>query len=182
MNQIVNKFLLAGDKFMPGIYLRRPDLNIVLVDNLLKTKKEYKNLKKQEISRYINQNELGKACFQHDIIYGRTRRFNYDLTRRTASDKILRDKAFNIVKNLKYDGYQRSLASIVYKCFDKKSFGSDIKNQNISNKELAEELQKPIIRKFKKRKVQSPLIENIWGADLADMLLISKLNKGIRFL
>ena len=94
----------------------------------------------------------------------------------------MRDKAFNIVKNLKYDGYQRGLASIVYKCFDKKSSGSDIKNQNISNKELAEELQKPIIRKFKKRKVQSPLIENIWGADLADMLLISKLNKGIRFL
>ena len=63
-----------------------------------------------------------------------------------------------------------------------KASGSGIKNKNISNKELAEELHKPIIRKFKKRKVQSPLIDNIWGADLADMQLISKLNKGFRFL
>ena len=61
-----------------------------------------------------------------------------NLTRRTASDKILRDKAFNTAKNPKYDGYQRGLASMVYK--------SVIKNDNISSKELAEELQKPIIR------------------------------------
>ena len=73
-----------------------------------------------------------------------------DLTRRTASDKILRDKAFNIAKNSKYDGYQRGLASMVYKCFDKKTSGSGIKNENMLNKELAEELHKPIIRKFKK--------------------------------
>ena len=71
-----------------------------------------------------------------------------DSTRNTTSDTILRDKAFNIAKNPKYDGYQRGLASMVYKCFDKKTSGSDIKNKNISNKELAEELQKPIIRKF----------------------------------
>ena len=61
-------------------------------------------------SRYIYQNELDKACFQHDVAYGDFK----NLTRRTASDKILRDKAFNIAKNLKYDGYQRGLASSVY--------------------------------------------------------------------
>ena len=76
-----------------------------------------------------------------------------DLTRRTASDKILRDKAFNIAKNPEYDGYQRGLASMVYIFFDKKPSGSCIENKNVSNKEFPEELHKPIIRKFKKRKV-----------------------------
>ena len=65
--------------------------------------------------------------------------------------------------------------------FDKKTSGSGIKNKNISNKKLAGELHKPIIRKFNKRKVQSPFINNIWGVNLADMQLISKFNKGIRF-
>ena len=104
-----------------------------------------------------------------------------DLNRRTFADKVLRDKAFNIVKDPKYDGYQRGLASMVYKYFDKKTSGSGIKNENISNKELAEELHKPIIRKFNKIKVHSPFIDNIWGIDLADMQLISKSNKRFRF-
>ena len=95
-----------------------------------------------------------------------------DLTRKRASDKILCYKAFNITKNLKYDGYQCGLASMVYNFLDKKASGG-IKN------ELAEELHKPIIRKFEKRKVHSPFIDNIWGADLADIQLISKFNKGI---
>ena len=71
-----------------------------------------------------------------------------NLNRRTAADKVLRDKAFNIAKDPKYDGYQRGLASMVYNFFDKKASGTGIKNENISNKELAEELHKPIIRKF----------------------------------
>ena len=86
------------------------------------------------------------------------------------------DKAFNITKNPKYDGYQRGLASMVYKFFDKKTCGGAIKNENMSNIELAEELHKPIIRKSNKRKVHSSFIDNIWGADLADMQLISKFN------
>ena len=81
-----------------------------------------------------------------------------DLTRRTVSDKILRDKAFNIAKNPKYDGYQHGLASMAYNFFDNKTSGSGIKNENVSNKELLEELHKPIIRKLKKRKVHSSLI------------------------
>ena len=105
-----------------------------------------------------------------------------DITKKAASDKILHDKAFNIAKNIKYDRYQRGFASIVYKFFDKKTSGGTVKNENISNKELAEELHKPNIKNFKKRKVQSPFIDNIWGADLADMKFISKFNKIIRFL
>ena len=92
----------------------------------------------------------------------------------------MRDKAFNIAKNPNYDGYQRGLASIVYKFFDKKSEGSRIIN-NKENIQLADELHKPIIRKFKKRKMYSSFRVNIWGADLADMPLLSKFNKGFRF-
>ena len=105
-----------------------------------------------------------------------------DLNRRTFADKILHDKAFNIAKDPKYDGYQRGLASMIYKFFDKKTSVSDIKNENISNKELAEELHKPINRKFNKRKIHPPFIDNIRGVDLADMQLISKCNKGFKFL
>ena len=105
-----------------------------------------------------------------------------DLNRRTAADKVLGDKAFNIAKNPKYDGYQCVLALMVYKLFDKKTSGGTVKNEIISNKEFAKELHKPIIRKFEKRKVHSSFIDNIWGTDLTDMLLISKFNKGFRFL
>ena len=105
-----------------------------------------------------------------------------DLNRRTFADKVLRDKAFNIAKDPKYDGYQRGLASMVYKFFDKKTSASGIRNKNISNKELAEELHKPIIRKLNRRKVHSPFIDNIWSADLSDMQSISKFNKGFGFL
>ena len=73
-----------------------------------------------------------------------------DLARRTASDKVLRDKAFNITKNPKYGGYQRGLASMVYKFFDKKSVGNGV-NTHVNNEKLAEELHKPIIRSFKKQ-------------------------------
>ena len=108
-----------------------------------------------------------------------------DLSRRTASDKVLRDKAFNIAKNPKYDGYQRGLASMVYKFFDKKSRGSGIAVNHDNNKEniqSAKELHKHIIRNFKKRTVYSGFKDNSWGADLEDMQLISKFNKGFRFL
>ena len=105
-----------------------------------------------------------------------------DLARRTASDKILRDKAFNIVKNPKCDGYQGGLASMFYKYFDRKSTGSGVNIPSEFNEQLAKELHKPIIRKFKKRKVYSGFKDNIWGADLADMQLTSKFNKGFRFL
>ena len=104
-----------------------------------------------------------------------------DLNRRTAADKVLRDKAFNIAKNPKYDGYQHKLASMIYKYFDKKTSGRTVKNENISNKELTEELHKPIIRKFNKRKVHSPFIDNICGVDLADKQLISKFDKDLDF-
>ena len=110
------------------------------------------------------------------MAYGKAK----DLVRRAQSDKILRDKAFNIASDPKYDGYQRGLASMVYKFFDKKSSGGSIINE--ANYQLADELHKPIIRKFKKRKVYSSFRDNIWGVNLADMQTLSRYNKGIRYL
>ena len=113
-----------------------------------------------------------------------------DLARGTSTEKILCNKAYDIPKNLKYDGYQRDLTSMVYQFFDKKSVllvdksvsASGMKNENMSNKELAKELHKPIIRTFQKRKVYSSFMDNIWGADLADMQLTSKFTTGIHIL
>ena len=105
-----------------------------------------------------------------------------DLPRRTASDKVLCNKAFDIAKNPKYNGYQHGLALMVYKSFDKKASSSGITNENMSNQELAEELHKAFIRKFEKQKVHSSFIENIWGVDLVEMQLITKFTKEICFL
>ena len=105
-----------------------------------------------------------------------------DLARRTVSDRVLRDKAFNIAKDPKYDGYQRGLASMVYKCFDKKSVGGGVNIPLEFNEQSAKELHKPIIRSFKKRTVYSGFRDHIWGTDLADMQLINKFNKKFRFL
>ena len=85
------------------------------------------------------------------------------------------------MQNPKY-GYQRGLASMVYKFFDNKSKGTVIKNEIKENEQLANEPHKLIIRKFRKRKVYSSFRDNIWGVDSADMQLISKYNKGIRYL
>ena len=104
-----------------------------------------------------------------------------DLTRRTIADKILLDKTFNIAKIPKYDGYQRELVSMFYKFFHKKTNTNKGTEISSENKELAEELCKPIIKKFEIRKVNSAFINNTWGAGLADMQLLSKFNKRIRF-
>ena len=112
-----------------------------------KNKKRIQKFRETGDTSYIYKNELDKACFQHDMASGDFK----DLARRTASDKVLRDKAFNIAKNPKYDGYQRGLASMVYKFFDKKSTGSGITNGEIKqNLQLAEELHK-LLENLKKK-------------------------------
>ena len=177
MSEIVNKFLLAGDKFMPEMDLRQPEFMYSACGRFDKNKERIQKFKETGGSRYIYQNKLDKTWFQHDMAYGDFR----DLPSRTASDKVLRNKAFKTAKNLKYDGYQRVLASMIYKSFDKKSSGGAVKSEIMSYQELPEELHKAIIRKFEKRKVHSSFIDDILGADLADIQLIRKFNKGIRF-
>ena len=122
MNEIVNKYLLAGDKFMPELHLKQPVFTYIACGPFTKSKERIE----------------------------------------------------------KFDGYQRGLASMVYKFFNKKSSGSGITNE--PNYQLANELHKPIIKKFKKRKVYSSFRDNIWGVDLADMQSLSKYNKGIKYL
>ena len=125
MNEIVNKFLLAGNNIMSEIHLKQPRFKCSACGPFTKNKKRIQKFKEAGDSRYIYQNELDKACFQHDMAY---RDFKY-LTRRAASDKILFEKAFNIAKNPRYDGYQCGLAAMVYKFFDNKIAGGTIKNE-----------------------------------------------------
>ena len=116
MNKIANKFLLAGDKFIPEMHLKQHGFTYSACGPFTKKKERIQKFKETGDTSYIYKNEFDKACFQHDMTYGDLK----DLKRRTYSDKILRHTAFNIGKNPKYDGYQRGLASIVYIFFDKK--------------------------------------------------------------
>ena len=112
-----------------------------------------------------------------------------DLAKRTQSDKVWSLKTkFKVASDPKYDGFQRGLPSMVYEFFDKKSSGSGVdtslanKSATESNYELANELHKQIIRKFKKRKAYSSFGDKIWRVDPADMQSLSKYNKGIKYL
>ena len=113
MNEIVNKFLLAGGKCMPEMHLKQPQCTYSACGTFTKSKERIKKFKETGDSRYIYKNELAKACFKYDMIYG----YFKDLAKRTAADKVLRDKTFNIAKDPKYDGNQRGLASMVYNFF-----------------------------------------------------------------
>ena len=185
MNDIINKFLLAGDKFKPEMHLRQPGFTYSACGPFTKNKERIQKFKQTGDSRYIYKNGLDKACFQHDMAYGDFK----DLAKRTAADKVLKNKAFNIAKDPKYDGYQRGLAFMVYKFFDKKTKGSGVTtpaNKSAiksipQNEQLADELHKPIIGKFKKRRVYSAFKDSIWAVDLAGMQLILNLIKDLDF-
>ena len=153
MNETVNKLLLAGDKFMPEMHLKQSRFTYSACGPFTKNKERVLKFKETGDTSNIYKNELGKACFQHDMAYGDFK----DSKRITASDKVLRDKAFNIAKNRKYDGFRRRLASMVYKFIS----GSGVNIEVKLNEQLAKELQKPIIRNLKKRKVYSGFKDNI---------------------
>ena len=132
---------------MPEMHLRQTGFTYSACGPFTKNKERTQMFKNTRDSRYIYQNKLDKACYQHDLAYGDFK----DLAKRTAADKVLRNKAFNVAKDPKYDGYQRGLASVVYKFCDKKTAGSGLSRTSKSmspNEQLAEELCKPIIRKF----------------------------------
>ena len=110
MNNIINKFLLAGDKVMPEIYLRQPQFVYSACGPFTRHKERIKEFKRTGNTRYIYRNELDKACFKHDSSYADHK----DLINRTEADKVLKDEVYNIASNPKYDCYQRGLASMVY--------------------------------------------------------------------
>ena len=140
----------------------------MLVDHLF-TKYRERIQKFREIGnlKHFYRNELGKACFAHDAAYPNSK----DLAKRTISEKILKDRAYEIVRNCEYDGYQRT-ASMVCKFFDKET-GSGVS----VNEQLAEELHKPVTKKFKRREVYERFKDNISAADLAEMESLSSKNK-----
>ena len=187
MNEIMNKFFLVGDKFMPNLHLKQPGFTYSACGLFTKNKERFMQTGN---TNFIYKNELNEACFQHDMSYGKSK----DLVKRTQSDKVLRDKAFKIASDPNYDGYQRGLASMVYKFFDRKSAllnkssGNGVtaslanKSANESIYQLVNELHKPIIRNFFLKKVYSSFRDNIWDVDLADMQSLSKYNKGNKHL
>ena len=131
MNKIVNKVLLAGDKFMPEMYVKHPRFTFSACGPFTKNKERIQTFKETGDKKYIYKKELDKAPFQHDMAYGDFK----DLTKGTASDKFLRGKVFNIAKSPKYDGYQRGLVSMVYNFLIKslQVVVLEIKLQKISN-------------------------------------------------
>ena len=168
MNNVINKFLLASDKFMSEMHLRQPRFVYSACGPFTRHKERIKEFKRTGDARYIYRNELDKACFQHDSAYADHK----DLINRTEADKVLRDKAYDMASNPEYNGYQRGLANMVYKFFDKKSTDSGFKKlKNTdepsvlarSSSKLADKRHKPIIRKFNKRKLYSQFKDNIWG-------------------
>ena len=115
MKEIVNKSLLAGDKFMPEMHLKQPGFTYSACGPFTKNKERIQTFMQTGNTDYIYKNNLDKVCFQHDMAYGKYK----DLNKITQLDKVLRIKAFEIASNPKYNGYQRGLASVVYKFLDK---------------------------------------------------------------
>ena len=123
VNIIVNKVLLYGDKFTPELHLEQPGFTYSACVPFTRNKERIDKFMQTGSTEFIYRNELDKACFQHDLAYKKT---YLDLAKRTQSDKVVRDKAFKIASDPKYDGYQRGLSSMVYKFFDKTSSGSGV--------------------------------------------------------
>ena len=141
MNKIINKFLLTGDK--PELHLKQPRFTYSVSGTFTKHHERIQKFRETGTLKHLYRKELDKACFAHDATYSDSK----DLAKRTISDKILKDRAYEIARNHGCDGYQRTLASMVYKFFNKKT-GSGI---NV-NKQIAEELHKPVIKKIQKKK------------------------------
>ena len=150
MNEIVNKLLLVGEKFMSEMHLKQPVFTYSACGSFTKIKEKIEKFMETGNKNFIYKNKVDKACFQHEVAFGKLK----DLVKRRQSDKFLKNKAFTITSNPKYDGYQRGVASMVYNFFCKKPKGKGIsaslanKFANEPNYQLANELHKAIIRKF----------------------------------
>ena len=158
MNKIINKFVLTGEKFMPELHLKRPLFTYSACGTFTKHRERIQKFRETGHLKHLYRNELDKVCFAHAVLYSDSK----DLAKKIISDKILKDRAFVIARNCRYDGYQRALASMVYK-FSEKKTGSGVG----VNKQLTEELHKPVIKNFKK--VYARFKNNICAADLAEM-------------
>ena len=146
---IINKFLFIGDKFMPEMHLWDPKVkNNSACGPFTRHQQRINEFMKDGKLSHIAKNKLDAACFQHDFAYNKYK----NSVNRKQSDIVLKNKALKIVTGPKVNGYQRSLAAMVYKFLNERTKGLGIKNEI-----LAEELHKAIIRNFKERKVYSSL-------------------------
>ena len=172
MNKIINKFLLTGEKFMLELHLKQPGFTYSACGPFTKHLEIIQKFRETAYLKHLYRNELDKICFVYDASCSDTK----DLVKRTLSDKILKDRAFEIAINRGYDGHQRALASMVYKFFDEKT-----RSRINVNEQIAEKLYKPVIKKIKRRKVSARFKDNIWAADLAEMESLSSKNKNVKY-
>ena len=149
---------------MLKLHLGQPGFTYSVCGPFTKHLKSIQNFRETGYFKLSIWNELDKTCFAHDATCSDRR----NLAIRTISVTVLKEKAYEIPLILKYDWYQKELASIVYKFFDQKTgSGASV------NEELAQELHKPVIKKFRRRKVYARFKENNWAADLAEMEWLS---------
>ena len=171
MNEIVNKFLLLGDNFMPELHLKQPGFTYSACGSLTRNKERIEMFMQTGNTDFIYRDELDKACFQHDMAYRKSK----EIEKRTQSDKVLRDKAFKIASDpnmlvIKEDQLQWFTSYLI-----KKSSGSGVATE-------PNELHRQIIRKIERQNVYSSFRDNIWGVDLADIQSLRKYNQGTKFL
>ena len=158
---------------MPDFHLKKPGFTYSSCGSFTKHHERIQKCRETDNLKHLYRNELDKACVAHDAAYSDSK----DLAKRTISDKILKDRAYEIARNCNYDGYQKALASMVYKFFDKKTgLGGSV------NEQLAELLHKPVTKKLNRRKVYARFKDNIWAADLAEIEQLSSKNKNVKCL
>ena len=187
---------------MPEMHLRQPQFVYSTCGPFTRHKNRIKEFKRTGDTHLLYRNELDKACFKHNSAYAKYK----DVENRLISDQKLKNSAYDIASNPKYDGYERGLASMIHKFFDSKvapldkmsgkgnanytakhtAKPSSLERSSLegtkNNEILAEELRKPVIKKFDKRTVYSQFKDNMWGVDLADMQSLSRKDKGIKFI
>ena len=164
---------MTGIKFTLQLHLKEAGFIYSACGPFPKQREKNQNFRETGNLTHLYKNELDKACFPHDVAYSDTK----DLGKRTIPDKILKDRAYEIARNRNYHGYQRALTSMVYKSFWEKT-GSGIS----AIEQLAEKLQKPVIKKFKRRKIYARFQFNIWATNLPEMETLFSKNKSVKYL
>ena len=164
--------MLIRDKSMPKLHLRQKEFTFSASGSFAKYREKIQSIKETSNLKYIFKNELDKTCFSHDVAYA-----DKDVAKRTVSEKILKDRTYDISWNPKYDGYQRGLVTMVYRFFDKKT-----RSRPNINEVLAQELQKTDIKNFKRREVHARVNDNIWAVDFAEMRSLSLKKWGVKYL
>ena len=150
------------------------------MDRLRNTVKEFRFKKKKGNLKHIYKNELNKAFFSHNAAYSDRK----DLPKKTISVKILKDKAYEIATNSIYDDYNGGLAGMIYNIFDKKTGLGAITTDKVGasvNEVLTQQLHKPVIKIFERKRVYAKLKNTILVADLAETGSLYSKSWGVKY-